>query len=338
MLCVAALPILWACFAWTGAAVRAAEPIQRLPAIGTGVTPTDWDGSTNLDWPASHQTGLPPADEPFLSQDYWQTSTRLSDRKEGFFQRLVFSATWIEGGRVDDLAITELELYATFAVPAPTRDHPLLITPGFATRWFDGPITPDLPAEVYSAYVQFMWLPRLSDRWTAILAISPGVYSDFQDGGNDPFRLLGRGLLRYDVVPERLQILGGVYYLDRDDVNILPVGGIVWNPTDDWRLDLVFPQPKIAYRFSCREMREDWIYLAGEFGGDSWAIQRADGSPDRVTMRDLRLLLGWELKRGGGTGIRLEAGYVFGRTFEYASATPDFEPSDALLVRGVVSY
>ena len=39
------------------------------------------------------------------------------------------------------------------------------------------------------------------------------------------------------------QWLLGVDYLDRDDVRLLPVFGLLWTPSDDWRIDLVQPFP-----------------------------------------------------------------------------------------------
>jgi hypothetical protein len=263
-------------------------------------------------------------------------SGRISDHKDGFFQKLSFSGTWLDRGQPLDYGQSELELYATFAVPMPGREWPLLITPLFEVQYLDGPVSPDLPPRLYETYLDFLWVPRLNENWTVILGLAPSVYSDFQTD-EDAFRWTGKGLVRYDWSPT-LQVLAGVLYLNRDDVRILAAGGLIWNPHDDARYEILFPRPKLARRIAVHELCEDWVYVAGEFGGNTWAIERDSGQPDRLTLRDLRLLLGLERKRDGGAGWRTEIGYVFGRRAEFASGTPTIEPDDTLLLRGGVTY
>ncbi len=330
-------------------------PIERLPAIealpysdsgnrnarlasgfSNDTIPGELDGLSRQP-PAFVYPGALP-NSRFEDEFYELPSTRLSPYKDGFFQKLAFSGAWLDGGRVDDLSITELKLSLTVALPLPTRDHPLLITPGFETRFLHGPITPDLPGQVYSAYVQMLWVPKLSQRWKAVLGFEPGSYSDFEQDDDDALRLLGRALLLYDWRPDRLQLVFGVLHLDRDDVNLLPAGGVIWTPTDNVRYEVIFPKPKLAHRLSFDGVRENWVFVAGEFGGDTWAVQRANGMQDRLTLRDLRVTLGLERKRDGGAGATLEVGYIFGRTVEYRTTTPDLNLGDTFMLRGGVAY
>ena len=267
----------------------------------------------------------------------WE-STRLSDYKGGFFQKLAFTTTWLEGGRAADIGLTELQFFGTVALPLPTADHPLLITPGFDIRYLHGPLVPDAPPRLYSGYLQFMWVPQITERLIGIFGATPGVYSDFRRSDNEELRYMARALARYDVIIDRLQVVAGVLYLDRGDFNLLPAGGIMWSPWDDVQLDLVFPIPRVAYRLSFDGRIERWVYLAGEFGGGSWSVQRADGSQDLLTLRDLRLSLGLERKREGGGGLRFELGYVFGRKLAYDSATPDLLLDDTIMLRARLAF
>ncbi len=118
---------------------------------------------------------------------------------------------------------------------------------------------------------------------------------------------------------------------------LLPVVGLIWTPRDEVRWELIFPRPRIMWRWGCQGWTEDWLYLAGEFGGGSWAVQRS-GVPDQITVRDYRVLLGLERKSPSGAGRRIEFGYVFGRVVEFTSATPDYEPDSALLLRAGWTY
>ena len=140
-------------------------------------------------------------------------------------------------------------------------------------------------------------------------------------------------------MPERLALLFGVVYLDRNDLPVLPGVGLTWTPNPDWRLDLIFPRPKLARRlvFLPRQ-REEWVYLAGSLGGRTWAVERPSGDSDQLTLRDYRLSLGWERILDGGSGLFVEIGYVFGRELEYEDVpvTQSFE--DAVMIRGGVNY
>lgn len=262
----------------------------------------------------------------------------ISDHKSGFFQKLSLSAAWMDRQEQDSFGLTEVETFATFALPAPVREWPLLISPTFNVRFLNGPVAPSLPPRLYETFVDFLWVPRLTDRWILILGVAPSVYSDFEVDHADAFRLTGKALTRYDLVPERLQLLAGILYLNRENIRLLPAGGIYWRPTDDWNLELIFPKPKIARRLLYTGDFEDWIYIGGEFGGNTFSVEREPGVGDKLTLFDMRVYVGLERKRDGGAGRRLEIGYVFARDAEYASGSPGVEAADTVMIRGVVAF
>jgi len=301
----------------------AAAQVRRLPPLLGPVAPASYPSELS---------------EPLVVEDEAAVqSGRISSSKEGIFQKLSFTGTWLDRRNADDFGLSEMELYGAFAFPMPTREKPLIITPGFETRFIDGPNSPDLPGQLYDAYLQFRWLGTINDCWAADVAVSPGVHSDFERWDDSAIRITGRALGVFTWSPS-LKIVLGVAYLDRDDVSLLPAGGLIWTPSDDWNLNLVVPRPRIARRIWYDCYHEDWLYLAGEFGGGSWSIERVGGAQDVVTMRDFRVLFGLERKWPGGAGARLEAGWVFGRRAEYATVTPDIEPDDTVMLRGGITY
>lgn len=261
----------------------------------------------------------------------------ISDHKDGFFQKAGLTETYLARRSVGGFGVNEVDLFATVAVPAPTRRWPMLITTAFNVRFLDGPVTPALPARLYETYVDFLWVPRLSNRWTAIIGVAPSLYTDGNVDYDDAFRLTGKGLIRYDVVPERVQVIAGVLYLNREDVRLLPAGGVIWIPSDSRKYEMIFPRPKLAHRIRCGPGWEDWVYLGGEFGGNTFVYEQA-GTVDKVTLRDYRALLGLERKKNGGAGYRIEVGYAFSRTAEFASGMPDVNADDTALVRGGMTF
>jgi hypothetical protein len=128
----------------------------------------------------------------------------------------------------------------TLGFPFPTRESPLLVTADFAVHYLESPSALDLPARVYDAWIQFRWLRRIGNRWAADLAIRPGVYSDFESDDNDALRIMGRGIAAFDWTPTT-RLVFGVAYLARENLSVLPVGGLIITPNDDWQLSLLVP-------------------------------------------------------------------------------------------------
>ncbi len=268
--------------------------------------------------------------------------------REGVFQWLKLRATWLskDDSGLQALGATELQISAMFGFPFPRRETPLLITPGFAVHYLDGPVAPDLPPRVFDAYVQFSHMRKLSSRWGMQLAVTPGVYSDFQQETDQAFRMSGHFGAMFNCT-ERFDIVLGVAYLPYSNLRILPFVGFVWWPTDDWKFQITVPRPMVAkrvYWFSpypagmciddtCVVPISDWVYIAGELGGGSWAIRRAAGESDVLTYRDLRLAFGFERENLMGLDYRAEIAYVFSRKYEFDTDTPDVRPGDTVMLR-----
>lgn len=268
--------------------------------------------------------------------------------RKGVFQWLKFRATWLSKGKSspEALGATELQISGMFGFPFPRRETPLLISPGFAVHYLNGPVSPDLPARVFDSYVQFQHMRKLSPRWGMQLAVTPGVYSDFMQSTDEAFRMSGHFGAMWNCT-DRFDIVLGVAYLPYQTLRVLPFAGFVWRPTDDWKIQITVPKPVIAkrvYWFSpytvgmCGDVRysspiTDWVYIAGELGGGSWAIRRVSGVDDVVTYRDLRLIFGFERENLTGLDYHAEIAYVFCRKYLFDTDTPDVRPGDSLMLR-----
>jgi len=306
---------------------------QSLTPAGPELT-GDWDDPSGS--PYAQQT---PRTGPELRGS--MGPGRPPDAREGFFQKLILHNTWLAPGGGDDLGIYQWEAKSVWALPTPIRQAPLLITPGFSMYFLDGPEVTDLPPRVYDAYLQLRCLwPALS--WLTLDAsVGVGAYSDFDHWQSEALRIPGYAAGVITFRPE-LKLILGAAYLDREDISLIPVAGLIWRPSDDWLFELLPPRPRIARRVDWpvlqREGAEKWLYLAGEFGGGSWAITRASGLEDIATYRDFRLMLGIENKVLRALSWRVEGGYVFGRKLSYESQSPGIRPSDTALIRASLYY
>ena len=259
--------------------------------------------------------------------------------KPGMLQQVISTITELPKLGSNGLGLTVLEGSVTIGLPAPTVDSPLLITPGFGGTLVDAPAGVDLPSDLYEGYIQARWLRKIGKRFGVDLAVAPGWYSDFHNDSSQSLRITGHGFGAWEAT-DNLRVVAGLIYLDRYDVNMLPAGGLVWTPADDQRFELIFPRPRLAWRFAEHPRAAHWSYLAAEFGGNQWAMQSATGADEVVVIRDYRLIAGWERKPADlGISWRLETGFVFGRTVQYYdSDTPTAHPGNTFMVRAGAWY
>ena len=242
----------------------------------------------------------------------------------------------------NSLGVNDVDTSATFAIPFFRTSAPFLITPGFSAHFFQGPVTAppidaDLPPVTYDAYLDGAWHPQVSPWFGANLGVRVGVYTDFNTFNTNSIRVMGRGLGVITLTPN-LQIALGVVYIDRVVVKILPAGGLIWTPNPDARYEILFPNPKLAHRWTTIGNTDIWVYATGEYGGGSWTIERIGGITDQADYNDIRVALGIESYGYRGLHGFFEVGYVFDRQIVYRSGTPQFNPSDTIMLRAGLSY
>ncbi len=288
---------------------------------------------------ASPYQGQPaPYEITTSGEGYWAKTQRL-------LQEISFEYTYLYGksGSPFSLEINQAEVSSTFAFPMFYNiETPLLVTPGIAVDWLEGPDSnpppgPELPPNLYAAYLDFAWYPHCYEWLGAELGFRTGVWSDFHVLDSDSVRFLGRGLATVALSPT-LDVRFGAVYLDRVDVKLLPAGGVYWRPTPDWDMYLVFPNPKVRKFLTAIGNTKWYGYAAGEYGGGSWTAQRY-GMDDRFDYNDIRVIGGveWETQ----TQIRghIEVGYVFDRKLIFESGVPgDWSLNDTVMLRTGVNF
>lgn len=311
--------------------VTTGGPIGPPPTVATPGAPT-LGGSV-------YPSGVPFQWESGAYQ--YQNSDGTVVRLQRLLQQIGFEHTWLWGEQgIDELGVNRTEITATFGVPIFYNPNtPLLITPGFAFNWLEGPVSApandfaDLPPRVYDAYLDGAWHPQFTDWLSADLGLRTGVWTDFHEVNTDSIRILGRGLGVIALSPQ-LDVHVGVWYLDRNKVKLLPAGGIHWRPSPEWDAYLVFPNPKVRKRSINIGSSQLWVYAAGEYGGGRWTIERASGMGDDFDYNDIRAIFGIEWETQTQARGHIEVGYVFDRELLYDSQMPaELNLDDTVMVR-----
>lgn len=198
--------------------------------------------------------------------------------------------------------------------------QPLQISPGFVIHLWDGPQPPsfaDMPGSAYSAFVEGGYRTEAEKPFGIDITLSVGVYSDFNALTTESIRIQTYSFVWTRLTP-RLMLKAGINYIDRVDLALLPIVGLLWEPTPQMKLDITFPRPKLAHALGTVGNTDYWIYIAGEYGGGSWTIERVPGgTSDQVDINDIRLALGLDFTFQNGMRGNFEVGWVTERRLEY---------------------
>ena len=306
-----------------------AQPQPVTPQMAPPVTPGVPQQGSSL-----YPNGVP---------SQWESNTYAYGNSDGsvahlqrLMQQISMEQTYLyTDGSSTGFGVNRTDLSATFGFPIfYNPETPLLVTPGFAFNWWSGPSVPgaDLPPRVYDAYVDTAWRPQFSPVCSADLGLRTGVWTDFNNW-DDAFRIMGRAMGVIAISP-KCDLVGGFWYLDRNEVQWLPAGGVHWRPNEIWDNYLVFPNPKIRRRSITMGTSQCWIYFSGEYGGGRWSVERSVGD-DNVDYNDIRANFGIEWETQTQLRGHVEVGYVINREIVYAqSATPTLELDDTIMFRG----
>jgi hypothetical protein len=189
---------------------------------------------------------------------------------------------------------------------------PLSITPGWGMHFWGDGVGLGLPARVYDLYVDMQWTPWTGDQWSLSVGLTPGLYSDFSHAGGDMFQLTGWIIGNWQFEPEWQLVLGAAY-VRQLQTTLVPVGGLIWTPDENHRLELVFPKPKYAVRYRENESGSLWWFVAGQLGGGAWSVADGPNNDALVAYSDLRLAVGVEKFCVNGHEWSVELSYAFDR-------------------------
>ncbi len=246
-----------------------------------------------------------------------------------------FSAASLTELKQGGFGITSLDLRHTWLLGY-DEYSPLNITPGLGVHLWSGPQTLDLPPQVYDVYMDLQWQPWRGEKSALLIGATPGLFGDLERIDNQTFQWSGWFMGSRQLGP-RWTLLGGVAYLRQLQSNWLPMGGVVWAPSDSTRAELVFPRPRLARRLHSTDHWTTWGYVAGQFGGGAWSVQDSPVQNVLVGYSDLRLVSGVEAFSRSGYEWRTEFGYVFARDLRVNSVLLE-NPTDALLLQVTFAF
>lgn len=234
-------------------------------------------------------------------------------------------STWVTGSG-NSLGIYSLEAY-----PSLDLDDERSLAIGTGIHFVNGPIVTDLPPRLFDIQMAYNSRRAFDNNVVLDYRVGVGIFTDFEGSARKGVRFPGHIVSYYEWHPWLVSVFG-VESLDRDDISVLPVGGVVWRPRNNLIIEAVFPKPKLNLRLNNKYA----TYITGELGGGTWAIERANFVNDNATYRDLRLMWGIQDFEDGDDSV--EFGWAFSRRLEYRSSVGNFSPEDAFIIRCRTHY
>lgn len=200
----------------------------------------------------------------------------------------------------------------------------------FDWTFVNGPGKPDVRPQLYDISYEINYSDQFGN--VGIHAqLAPTYSTDWDNKGKHAFRLIGGGLATLELLPG-FDLVGGAMYLDRPDLEVLPIYGLRIHG-EDHELDIVYPRFRYAVRVGHGDEGSDWLYAKSEFGGGAWAIDSDGFGRDQMGYRDWRLMFGWESRELDGDRRIFEAGLVFDRELEFERRKTTLNLGNTALIR-----
>jgi hypothetical protein len=160
----------------------------------------------------------------------------------------------------------------------------------------------------------YMDLDAFREDFVFGLGVTPGIHSDFKEIDDDDFRVEGSISLTYISSPTLQYIAGILYDEEFGDPRAYPLFGALWQASDNWLLDMVFPKPRAQYSVSERFR----LFAFGEPSGGAWNVGDDVDTKRDIEQKGYRLGAGLEVGLSKKSWIYLAGGAEFSRELQVA--------------------
>jgi hypothetical protein len=184
---------------------------------------------------------------------------------------------------------------------------------GYGLKHLEAPSSAALPRNLQSLFIEAGARYRLNDRSFASIKLSPGLYSDFEDIGDDDLRMPVLALGGYSFANGFSAVGGFMYRLGYHGSRFIPVLGFSYQPDDSWRIDLIAPRPAITYLAS----RQLQLFVAGEFASDEYELRDRLLGAKVIRYSDYKAMFGINYLPVPAIKLSTSVGYAFERKFVF---------------------
>lgn len=144
------------------------------------------------------------------------------------------------------------------------------------------------------------------------LRVAPGIYSDLEEFSTEalevPFSLAFR-----KVLDSELAALLGLQVRPGFTDQVMPLAGLIWDPSEPVRVALCIPESRATWQPSSAFR----TYVGFEWENTSYDLR---GDNEQLTLEDFLLSAGIAVDVGANAGLEFEIGKIMNRTIEFDEA------------------
>ena len=263
--------------------------------------------------------------EPIADESQWAVSLRSSYTFESDFSR----------GKHDpngDSLMNRVDVSHRIALgglPALTSDGAWNLRVGAAyARWdFGNSGGLPIPNHLQSVNAKISLEYLVKGQTAFLFETEPGVYFEDDIRGNN-FDAPTKLALGYPV-SDRFVIVGGVSYAGLRSYQFVPIVGFIWTINDQWKVNMLPPEPRIIYTASEKLS----LWAGAELAGGSFRVDERRTREKKSLNNAVLDYSEWRAGAGltwkvGGCELEFGGGYAFERKFDYHRAEEGFETDE----------
>ena len=263
-----------------------------------------------------------------------------------FMDEFRLDYVWMPGNGQQELGLHDAELSASFAIPFFSSPSPLLITPGFATNWWNGPSPPNgpppppnnptFPPRFYEAYLDTAWNPQPTPEFGGRTVVPHRRLFRLRSCDQREHPLHGKGVRHH--LPFSQHESQGRHSIPRSAEDQIAAGR---RPDLDaqFQHQVRNPVPRSQTRLASPPGGQRGLVVStarGEYGGDSWTINTGTGVIG-TDYNDMRVAIGMEFDDHSRWQGYWEVGYAFEREI-YQMGMTTMRPTSTVFVGAGLAY
>jgi len=201
------------------------------------------------------------------------------------------------------------------------------ITGSYDARFFSGDGGIGLPGQVYDLHLGFAYVARNMNGQAARLAVNPGLYSQLGDLSTDD-TFIPFDVRAIQAINDQFSLYLGAAIRPGFEQTVDPRFGMRYAPTDEWLLDLAYPETRVTYT---PEPELD-IYAGIKIDNTSeWTLD--DDDPlESLRYNEVRSYVGVEAPIAEDLRLLCQAGFIFSRSVDFADGLPAYDVGDAWFI------
>ncbi len=232
-------------------------------------------------------------------------------------------------GAGGEASITEADLASP---PLVFGSEPWQTAVGLGANWtrleFSGTSSADL--DLYTLAIPLDLLYTGED-WSFYGNVTPELVSDFEELGSRDARALLHAAALYAWTTAVDVVLGAAYDRIFGKDQLYPLCGVIWRIGESWRVDAVFPEPRVIWAPTERFL----LFADMRPAGDVWNVEEEGYGEYDLKLEGYRIGLGCELGLMEHVWLHVAAGASLDRSYEVhvEGESVEYEADDTFFAR-----